>query len=469
MHPALSQANSSSDRLEPATYRVNYRPSDSDPWQLYAETRSLDKANTIAAGVKESGYQAQVVDDLTPSAQPYPDAAETSASNYYPTSNWASDYNYYIVPGRRIQLRLVRRLEPLVWLSVLSQLLRGTAAVPGTAAMAGPLLEQRLASRRRMEQQSPLLEQQSRRPRHAQRESRAARPERSSDVSRPPRLSRPSLSGPSRGGAAFEQRVVCPPRNWPPRSGRCSHGRASGGRSPRGGACGAGTWRRRTRRRRQPFARPERGRTSRPRITTPEATSNTPCLERAESASRRSVSIDRTMNNMRVSSSYFADRSRRGGGRCRRDEPASAQDPQSRTPEQWLAQLEDADAAKRRQAVVALGSAGPDLTKAMIQQVGAALKDSEPTVRHAAALSLGNFGPASKAALTEIRAAVKDHSPLVRRAAVFALGNLGTAAKAAVPELIAALGDDQRDRPPCRSLCTGECRRGGKGRRGCPG
>jgi hypothetical protein len=84
----------------PLTYRVNYRPSENDTWQLYAETRGLDKANTIAAGVRETGYQTQVIDDLTPSAQPFPDASETSASNYYPTSNWAADYNNYIVPGR---------------------------------------------------------------------------------------------------------------------------------------------------------------------------------------------------------------------------------------------------------------------------------------------------------------------------------------------------------------------------------
>ncbi len=43
-------------------YRVNYRPSASDPWQLYAETRNLDKANAIAAEVQGSGYQAQVVE-----------------------------------------------------------------------------------------------------------------------------------------------------------------------------------------------------------------------------------------------------------------------------------------------------------------------------------------------------------------------------------------------------------------------
>src|SRR5271157_3803655 len=74
---------------------------------------------------------------------------------------------------------------------------------------------------------------------------------------------------------------------------------------------------------------------------------------------------------------------------------AVAQDPQSQTLDQWLGQLKDPDAVKRRQAVVAIGSFGPDLTKAMIQQVGELLKDSDQTVRHAAALSVGNFGPAS--------------------------------------------------------------------------
>jgi hypothetical protein len=84
----------------PIKYRVNYRPTADDPWQQYAETRSLDKANAIASEVQNSGYLSQVVNDLTPSAQPYPDMAETSASGYYPTSNWASDYNYYVVPSR---------------------------------------------------------------------------------------------------------------------------------------------------------------------------------------------------------------------------------------------------------------------------------------------------------------------------------------------------------------------------------
>jgi hypothetical protein len=80
-------------------YRVNYRPSANDPWQLYTESRSLPKANTIANEMRQSGYLAEVVDDATPLPQFYPDAANTSASGYYPTSNYAADYNTYILPG----------------------------------------------------------------------------------------------------------------------------------------------------------------------------------------------------------------------------------------------------------------------------------------------------------------------------------------------------------------------------------
>ena len=83
----------------PLRYQVNYRASESDPWQLYAIDANLDNANTIAAKVKSSGYFSEVVNNLTPVVQPYPDMAETSASRYYPTSNWSSDYNYYMVPG----------------------------------------------------------------------------------------------------------------------------------------------------------------------------------------------------------------------------------------------------------------------------------------------------------------------------------------------------------------------------------
>jgi hypothetical protein len=93
-----AQGGPAPDAGETLGYRVNYRPSDTAPWQVYAQTRSLANANAIADEVKQSGYQAEVVSAATPSPQPYPDAADYSASNYYPTSNFASDYNYYNVP-----------------------------------------------------------------------------------------------------------------------------------------------------------------------------------------------------------------------------------------------------------------------------------------------------------------------------------------------------------------------------------
>ena len=114
---------------------------------------------------------------------------------------------------------------------------------------------------------------------------------------------------------------------------------------------------------------------------------------------------------------------------------------------------------------MALGSFGPDLTKAMIQQVGAALKDTDRAVRHAAALSLGNFGPASKAALPEIRAAVKDSLALGPPRGGLRAREPGTAAKAAVPELIGALSDANETVRHAAALCPGKRRRGGEGRR----
>jgi hypothetical protein len=97
-HPG-PHASASATAATAVKYRVNYRPSDADPWQLYAQSRDLSKANAIAAEVRQTGYQAGVVDDATPVPQFYPDATDTSASGYYPTSNWAADYNQCVVPG----------------------------------------------------------------------------------------------------------------------------------------------------------------------------------------------------------------------------------------------------------------------------------------------------------------------------------------------------------------------------------
>ena len=84
----------------PLRYQVNYRATANDPWQLYASTRSLRKANAIAAEVKSTGYltRCRQQPDARPAAIT-PILRRPSASRYYPTSNWSSDYNYYVVPG----------------------------------------------------------------------------------------------------------------------------------------------------------------------------------------------------------------------------------------------------------------------------------------------------------------------------------------------------------------------------------
>ena len=55
-----------------ARYRVNSGPRPADPWQLYAESRSLAKANGIADECASRGYLAEVVDNSTPAPQFYP-------------------------------------------------------------------------------------------------------------------------------------------------------------------------------------------------------------------------------------------------------------------------------------------------------------------------------------------------------------------------------------------------------------
>jgi hypothetical protein len=96
---SLADQSGTEGSRQPLQYRVDFRVDSNDPWQTYSRVRSKDKAEAIAKDVRESGYQVEVVNDLTPAPQPLPDAAATSASALYPNSNWAADYNYYNVPG----------------------------------------------------------------------------------------------------------------------------------------------------------------------------------------------------------------------------------------------------------------------------------------------------------------------------------------------------------------------------------
>ncbi len=147
---AQGQPGPGQTATNPLRYQVNYRAAASDPWQLYASTRSLEKANAIAAEVKSTGYETQVVDNLSPAPQPYPDAAETSASRYYPTSNWASDYNYYVVPGQTYNYGTFGGWNPWYGYRCVPQLLVERQPFVLRRGLGWALLGRRLAARGRL-------------------------------------------------------------------------------------------------------------------------------------------------------------------------------------------------------------------------------------------------------------------------------------------------------------------------------
>jgi HEAT repeat protein len=62
-------------------------------------------------------------------------------------------------------------------------------------------------------------------------------------------------------------------------------------------------------------------------------------------------------------------------------------------------------------------------------------EDKDPNMRYWAAQSLGQFGPAAKAAVPELIAALKDEDKMVRMGAGYALAEIGPAAADAVPAL----------------------------------
>ena len=236
----------------PIRYQVNYRPSANDPWQLYAATRGLDKANAIAAEVQSTGYLAQVVNNLTPSPQPYPDAAETSASSYYPTSNWSSDYNYYIVPGRSYNYgwyggwnpRYGYRSYPNYWWN-------GNRSFYGAGygghywgggwrrggGWGGAGWSGGAWSGNHRNWNNSHVDRGTHNASHEQQQRGCASP-----VSRPAYLRGPSSAGSSRGGAACEPFVVGTSWNRPPwRRRRHADRRPSRGRPSRGRPCGPWT------------------------------------------------------------------------------------------------------------------------------------------------------------------------------------------------------------------------------------
>src|SRR5690349_8553342 len=82
----------------------------------------------------------------------------------------------------------------------------------------------------------------------------------------------------------------------------------------------------------------------------------------------------------------------------------------------WLEELNSASPSMRAHAAGVMQFLGPR-AKVAIPRLAELLSDSEPLVRHAAALALGNFGPAAKSAGQALYdAAARDDFPPARLA-----------------------------------------------------
>lgn len=102
--------------------------------------------------------------------------------------------------------------------------------------------------------------------------------------------------------------------------------------------------------------------------------------------------------------------------------------------------LRDDNPRVRQAAAVTLGEIGPGAIDA-VPQLTAALADADPRVRGAAAMALSVFGSHAMEAVPELRAALSDEFPNVRARAAFALGQIGPSARRAVEDLVRLVSD----------------------------
>jgi HEAT repeat protein len=86
------------------------------------------------------------------------------------------------------------------------------------------------------------------------------------------------------------------------------------------------------------------------------------------------------------------------------------------TTDDWIRQLKDAEAVKRREAVRELASLTTDAAR-VIPALCEALNDENSYVRRDAAIGLGKFGPEARPAVPVLLIARKDKEPSVRKAA----------------------------------------------------
>jgi hypothetical protein len=116
-----------------------------------------------------------------------------------------------------------------------------------------------------------------------------------------------------------------------------------------------------------------------------------------------------------------------------------------------LRAVSDPDPTIRQSAVLLLGQgASPDAVPAII----AALEDSVPEVRAAAASILGTVNPGAAGVVDALVGALADNSASVRASAVWSLGSLGPAAAPALEELmkLSGTGEDYERVPVIEAI-----------------
>jgi HEAT repeat protein len=114
--------------------------------------------------------------------------------------------------------------------------------------------------------------------------------------------------------------------------------------------------------------------------------------------------------------------------------------------DKWLGDLNAGEAHTRRNAAFSLGKMGGGAELAVAPLARLVQMDPSPSVREAAAFSLGEICQGGRGLSNEAFAALKsalagDREPLVRRSAAFALGNVGSASPDAQQALERALSD----------------------------
>jgi hypothetical protein len=106
----------------------------------------------------------------------------------------------------------------------------------------------------------------------------------------------------------------------------------------------------------------------------------------------------------------------------------------------YVEKLKSAPEEDRPDLIRAIGAFGEDAAPA-VDEVAAALHDSNVQVRSAAAWALSQIGPQGSAAVPALAQALSDSSPRTRNLAALALKAMGPQAASAVPQLIHALND----------------------------